>query len=183
MFYMTITIQKLEKGGSYLNEQNGETTELQQWRITDSNNCVYLTWIPDTKDIKLQTGKSYKVKETGETLAYFSGDKGKSLYNKVSVIEEVETMVDIPSRVVTGSISNPLSSRPQTKESPSELTKIIPVNSDSDYHKMAMTYLSSIGKLNLINLNELAPHFKSICEGRISDNQLGILNIKYYGDA
>lgn len=179
---MTITIQKLEKGGQFNKEENGQQTILQQWRITDQHNRVYLSWIPDDKIIPEQ-GKTYDVKETGETNAYFNGDKGTSQYNKITIIEEVETMVDTPSRVVTGSISNPVSSIPQTKESPSEVTKIIPVNSDSDYHKMAMTYLSSIGKLNLINLNELAPHFKSICEGRISDNQLGILNIKYYGDA
>ena len=167
---MRITIKKLEKGGTFNNETNGEVTVLQQWRITDYFNRVYLSWIPDERIIP-EEGKTYSAKETGETIAYFNGDKEKSKYNKITLIEEVNRG-EYTATLITDNPSEPTEMSPQ----------VVSTSCNSDYHKMAQSYLSSIGKLSLINLNELAPHFKSICEGTISETKLGELNLKYYGE-
>ena len=170
---MRITIKKLEKGSTFNNETDGEVTVLQQWRITDNLNRVYLSWIPNDRIIP-QEGKTYSAKQTGETIAYFNGDKAKSKYNKISLIEEVEVSGnEKPSTIL---------SIPFEGENTPQPTQIVSMGSDSDYHQMAQSYLSSIGKLSLINLNELAPHYKSICEGTISEPKLGELNLKYYGE-
>jgi len=170
---MLLKITKLEKGGLHSVDDNGETTNLQQWRITDQKGKVYLSWIPNDRIIPAE-GKTYEAKETGTSMAYFYGDKGKSEYNKLTLIEEIEVSGnEKPSGIL---------SIPFEGEKTSQPPQIVSVGSESDYHDMTMRYLSTIGKLNLINIFELAPYMKSICEGTISENKLAQLNNEFYND-
>jgi len=170
---MKLKITKLEKGGLHTVEENGETTNLQQWRITDQNGKVYLSWIPNERIIPVE-GRTYEAKETGTSMAYFIGDKGKSEYNKLTLIEEIEVSGNEKPKIVV--------SVPFEGENTSQPPQIVSMGSEGDYHDMSMRYLSTIGKLNLINIYKLSPYMKSICEGTISENKLAQLNNEFYND-
>ena len=170
---MKLKITKLEKGNLFKKQNNGEITELQQWRVTDHNGKQHLTWTTPEGMIPVD-GRTYEVKETGTTIAWFNGDKGKSEYSKISLVEEIEVSGnEKPSSIL---------SIPFEGENTSQPPQIVSMGSESDYHDMSMRYLSTIGKLNLINIYKLSPYMKSICEGTISENKLAQLNNEFYND-
>ena len=170
---MEKTIQHVEKWKAYIpKEDNPYEKEMVSHRITTTDQQQYVCWRwADEPELKAYS--RYSFKETGTKLFSFFNEP-KREYISVKVGEELPVQTNKQVITDTPTLFD--------QESPVEPTKIVQMDNMVEYHKLAMEYLWRVDKLDLLSLNKLAPHMKSICEGTITKDKLGKLNLEFYND-
>jgi hypothetical protein len=171
---MEIIIQNVERWKGYVPENNNPDKKMSySHRITTTNGHQYITWRYEDAE-ELKSYSKYNVTEKGiKDFSFFNEPKRQ--YTSIIVNEEIPMQRDKQVITDTPTLFD--------RESPVELTKTTVVdNGDGVYHKLALEYLWRVDKLDLVSLNKLAPHMKSICEGKIDTNKLGKLNLEFYND-
>lgn len=170
---MEKTIQHVEKWKGYVpKDDNPYEKEMVSYRITTTDGNQYVSWRWED-DSELKPYSKYLFKETGTKLFSFFNEP-KREYISVKVGDEIPVQKNKQVITDTPTLFD--------QESPVESTKIIQTDDTVEYHKLAMEYLWRIDKLDLISLNKLAPHMKSVCDGTITKDKLGKLNLEFYND-
>lgn len=161
-------IVNVEQGGSMTTPQ-GQT--LIQFRITTSDGEKFMTYLFSTIPPP-KTNYDYNVEETGEVFWKWSDDKENKMYKKVK-LTKVGNTTAAPNIFQQAS--------PQSVQTPTPMVSSS-VNNDFEYHKLTMDYLYKIGKLDLNSIYQLAPKMRQLMEGRLSPDEVGKLNLKFYPD-
>ena len=128
----------------------------------------FVVWTP----LELNYEQEYNM-EVGEIMKVpLNGNWIEASKTRLTYMKETAPKVESPTAAAETS---------SNKSTP--VTSVTQVQDDSVYHKMAFEYLVRNNQLSLTTINELAPVFKSICNGTISKEDLGKLNLKYYGES
>jgi hypothetical protein len=157
------TIIGVETGSSFpSSNQDGTEVEVYQFRITTNDGKQYMCW--SVEDFQPKTGHSYDIEYVEDKTVPFNDEKPQT-YKKVRLRNPKEVK-----HTINQSIDKTLTEQP----------RMVMTGSDVEYHKMAMDYLWRTDRLDLINLSRLAPVMKSICEGTISDKDLGLIGGEFH---
>lgn len=160
---MKLQNKKLE--GLVMTSEGNEDYPNQYLVVIEGNEFV--TWTPvelnlnDSYDVEIMELRKLKLGNEWKELPKVRLTKPSGSQNHVTFTPVV------PTAEPSSTKSTPTVSAPQVQK--------------NIYHQMTFDYLVRTGQLSLINLNKLGPRMESILNGTISQNDLGLLNLEFYG--